>query len=71
MLPTTQTIFRRDAIFTDVPTSFWAWQGIEPIYWARIANGYADGGFHPSVVVTRDQMAAYFQRAFDLPIPTG
>ena len=72
--PTTRTIFRRNVIFTDVPTSFWAWQNIEPIYWVGIANGYADGGFHPSVEVSRDQMAVFISRALaggDAFIPSG
>jgi len=29
-------------------------------------NGYADGNYNPAWQVTRDQMAVYIARAFDL-----
>jgi peroxiredoxin len=36
-----------------------------------VVAGFLDGLYHPEVVVTRDQMAVYIQRAFELPIPDG
>jgi hypothetical protein len=33
-----------------------------------IVSGYADGTYQPDLVVTRDQMAVYLQRAFELPM---
>jgi len=31
-----------------------------------VVNGYEDGLYHPEIVVTRDQMAVYVARAFEL-----
>jgi len=33
-----------------------------------VVNGYDDGNYHPEIAVTRDQMAVYVARAFELPI---
>jgi hypothetical protein len=33
-----------------------------------VVQGYDDGYYHPEVMVTRDQMAVYVARAFDLPM---
>ncbi len=33
-----------------------------------IVQGFPDGTYHPEYVVTRDQMAVYIQRAFQLPL---
>ena len=53
--------------FPDVATDFWAFQHIEYCVGAGIVRGYDDGNYHPDVAVTRDQMAVYVSRAFDLP----
>jgi len=51
--------------FADVPADFWAYAAIEYCRAHNIVHGYADG-YHPEIVVTRDQMAAYIARAFGL-----
>jgi len=56
--------------FADVPLTFWAYRHIE--YLADpargVVHGYPDGLYHPELTVTRDQMAVYVSRAFDLPM---
>ncbi len=54
--------------FPDVPTDHWAYKYIEYAHEAGVVAGYDDGTYRPDVVVTRDQMAVYIQRAFDLPL---
>ena len=57
------------ATFPDVGVDFWAYRYIE--YLAdparAVAQGYIDGLYHPEGVCTRDQMAVYIARAFELP----
>jgi len=55
------------ATFPDVPTDFWAYKHVEYIAAEGVTQGYPDGFYHPEYVCTRDQMAVYVQRAFDLP----
>jgi hypothetical protein len=31
-----------------------------------VVQGYLDGNYHPADIVTRDQMAVYVARAFEL-----
>jgi len=57
--------------FPDVPSGFWAYTHVEYCVENGVVAGYLDGLYHPEVVVTRDQMAVYVQRAFELPIPAG
>ena len=57
--------------FPDVASSFWAYKHIECCVENGVVNGYEDGKYHPEIVVTRDQMAVYVQRAFELPMPAG
>jgi len=69
--------------FPDVPTTgygtsgtdgFWAFWEIEACVGAGIVGGYPDGWYHPEIVVTRDQMAAFISRALaggDSHVPTG
>jgi hypothetical protein len=52
--------------FPDVPDTFWAYKHIEYCVENDVVMGYEDGLYHPYVVVTRDQMAVYIARAFDL-----
>ncbi len=54
--------------FPDVPADFWAYNYIEYIAGRGVVSGYDDGTYRPDLVVTRDQMAVYIQRAFDLPM---
>jgi hypothetical protein len=59
------------ATFSDVPTDQWAFKYIE--YCAAvgrsIVKGYPDGTYKPGNPVTRDQMAVYICRAFNLSVP--
>ena len=54
--------------FPDVNTDFWAYTYIEYIASRHVTQGYPDGTYHPELVCTRDQMAVYISRAFDLPM---
>jgi hypothetical protein len=56
------------ATFPDVLTSFWAYKYVEYIAQPTIGvtKGYPDGDYHPEYVCTRDQMAVYVARAFNL-----
>ena len=49
--------------FGDVPYGHWARLELEACVAAGIVFGY-----HPEIIVTRDQMAVYIARAFDLPM---
>jgi len=52
--------------FPDVATDFWAYTHIEYCVENGVVQGYDDGLYHPDIVVTRDQMAVYIARAFEL-----
>jgi hypothetical protein len=56
--------------FSDVASDHWAYLYIEYIAQPSVAvtQGYPDGTYRPATTVTRDQMAVYVQRAFDLPM---
>jgi len=54
--------------FPDVPSGFWAWKHVEYCVENGVVQGYDDGLYHPERVVTRDQMAVYIARAFQLPL---
>jgi hypothetical protein len=56
------------AFFPDVPTDHWAFRYVEYIRGEGVTGGYPDGTYRPTEAVTRDQMAVYVQRAFDLPM---
>ena len=51
---------------TDGTEPFWAYTHIEYIAEEGIAGGYGDGLYHPEYVCSRDQMAVYIARAFNL-----
>ncbi|NIN09780.1 MAG: hypothetical protein GTN78_13125, partial [Gemmatimonadales bacterium] len=52
--------------FPDVATDFWSYRHIEYCAEHGVVQGYDDGHYHPECVVTRDQMAVYIARAFEL-----
>ena len=49
-----------------VPSTHWAYKRIEYAISQSVVQGYDDGLYHPEIAVTRDQMAVYIARAFDL-----
>ncbi len=53
--------------FPDVPADFWAFKHVEYIKSQNVTQGYADGKYHPGDLCTRDQMAVFVMRAFNLP----
>ena len=52
--------------FPDVPTDFWAFKHIEYLNQNGVVVGYPDGLYHPEITVSRDQMAVFIARAFQL-----
>ncbi len=48
--------------FVDVASDFWAWSEIEACRKAGLVTGFADGGYHPTIPVSRAQMAVYMAR---------
>ncbi len=55
------------AMFADVPSTHWAAAWIEQLANEGITGGCGGGNYCPSVIVTRDQMAVFLVRAFNLP----
>lgn len=51
--------------FSDVPTSYWAYQYITRLAANNITTGYSDGTFKPKNKVTRAQFAAFVARALN------
>jgi hypothetical protein len=51
--------------FTDVPTSYWAYQYIVKIAANHITTGYSDGTFKPKNTVTRAQFSAFMARSLN------
>jgi hypothetical protein len=49
--------------FTDVPSSYWAWDFIERLYKAGITGGCGNGNYCPGDSVTRAQMAVFLLRS--------
>jgi hypothetical protein len=56
-------------VFADVPASYWAAPYIEQIHRDSITAGCGGGNYCPTGVVTREQMAAFLARTFNLPLP--
>jgi len=54
--------------FTDIPTDYWCYKHIEYLAENQVVSGYPDGAYQPTSTVTRDQMAVFIARAFDLPM---
>ncbi|NIR02460.1 MAG: hypothetical protein GTN78_20045, partial [Gemmatimonadales bacterium] len=55
------------ATFPDVSRDLWCAKHIEYCVQNEVVQGYDDGLYHPESQVTRDQMAVYIARAFELP----
>jgi len=53
-------------VFPDVPAGFWSGTAVQACVANDVVHGYDDGYYRPQVTVTRDQMAVYVQRAFEL-----
>ncbi len=53
-------------LFPDVPAGFWSGVAVQTCVDNGVVNGYADGYYHPESLVTRDQMAVFIARAFEL-----
>jgi len=53
-------------LFPDVPAGFWSGTAIQACVDNGVVSGYDDGYYRPEAAVTRDQMAVYIARAFDL-----
>jgi endo-1,4-beta-xylanase len=53
-------------LFEDVPAGFWAGAAIAACLDNGVTHGYEDDLYRPSSVVTRDQMAVFVARAFEL-----
>ena len=51
-----------------LPAAFWAGTAVQACVENSVVHGYDDGYYRPEVTVTRDQIAVYVQRAFDLPM---
>jgi len=57
--------------FPDVtPSTAWAWaqKYVEYIASRSVVGGYGDGTYRPDTICTRDQMAVFVARAFELPM---
>jgi hypothetical protein len=54
-------------VFTDVPTNHWAAAWIEQLAAEGITSGCGSGNYCPDTPVTRDQMAVFLVRNFNLP----
>ncbi len=57
------------AVFSDIPQDYWCSIAIEACVNHGVVRGYPDGTYQPNVQVTRDQMAVYLYRAFELGTP--
>ena len=54
-------------IFTDVPMDYWAAPWIEQLAAEAITGGCGGGNYCPATAVTRDQMAVFLVKTFNLP----
>jgi len=55
-------------LFSDVPAGFRTGTAIKACVDNGVVGGYKDGSYRPGGDVTRDQIAVFVQRAFDLPM---
>jgi DNA-binding beta-propeller fold protein YncE len=56
-----------EATFDDVPVDQWAYKYVEYCAAEGIVQGYDPVTYGPTITVSRDQMAVFICRAFDLP----
>jgi hypothetical protein len=56
-------------LFSDVPASYWAASWIEKLANDGITSGCSGGKYCPSAGVTRDQMAVFLIKTFNIPLP--
>jgi PKD repeat protein len=54
--------------FPDVASDHWAFKYIGYVKYRSVVQGYPDGTYRPDAICTRDQMAVYVTRAFQLPL---
>ncbi len=52
--------------FEDVATESWSYRGVEYLAALGIIAGYPDDLYHPEYICSRDQIAVYLARAFNL-----
>lgn len=57
--------------FTDVKPEYWAYGAIVAAKEAGIIGGFPDGSFKPDKKVSRAEIAAILDRAFELPYPSA
>jgi len=57
------------AVFGDIPSNFWAAAWVEQLSAEGITGGCGGGNYCPSTPVSRDQMAVFLQRTFNLVLP--
>ncbi len=55
-------------LFPDVPAGYWSGVAIKACVDHDVVKGYDNGTYQPTNPVTRDQMAVYIARAFELPV---
>ena len=56
-------------VFADIPMGYWAGAWIEQLAAEGITAGCGNNNYCPISPVTRDQMAVFLQRTFNLPLP--
>ncbi len=56
-------------VFDDVPANAFAAAWIEKLYSDGITTGCGVKNYCPNAAVSRDQMAVFIQRVFNLPLP--
>jgi hypothetical protein len=54
-------------VFADIPANFWAAGWIEQLVAEGITAGCGNGNYCPATPVTRDQMAVFLVKTFNLP----
>ncbi|MBI3172672.1 MAG: S-layer homology domain-containing protein [Chloroflexi bacterium] len=57
------------AVFGDIPSNFWAAAWVEQLAAEGITGGCGGGNYCPTTPVSRDQMAVFLQRTFNLILP--
>lgn len=53
--------------FSDIPTSFFAYQQIETAHAKGLINAYPDGSFQPNQTIRRDEAANIVNKAINIP----